>query len=87
MSKIVAVWKSIRNRFANALKNLVKDFRRVSSREGWIQRAKLIQNAPESPQVAFGVVRPTTQYFGSHVVVGYSTDGLLLDVTFGSESL
>ena len=84
--KTVAVWKVSRNRVLFASSDLAKDLNDVSSREGFFQRAKLIQNAPKSPQVAPGVVRLTSPYFGSDVVGG-SVDGPCLDVFPGFESL
>ena len=84
-SNLVAVWKVSRNRVVIASSDLAKDLYDVFSREGWFQRAKLIQNAPESPQFDLGVVRLISQYFGSDVAAG-SCDGLCLDVLFGFES-
>ena len=84
--KLVAVWKVIENRVVIAFIDLDVDLSVVSSWKGYFQRAKLIQNAAESPQVTPGVVRLTIPYFRSEIVGG-SADVLGHDVLLGLEDL
>ncbi len=87
LPKFVAVGKVFRNKLVTAISDFANNLWGIFSRERSLQCAKLMQNAPKSPQITPGIVRLTFEYFGRSIAANYSVDRARLDEAFRSEIL
>ena len=87
LSKPVSEGKVFRNKLVTAISDFANNLWGVFSRERSLQCAKLMQNAPKSPQITPGIVRLTFEYFGRSIAADCSKDRIRLDETFRSEVL